>query len=331
MHLLVIGGTVFLGRHIVLEALASGHKVTTLNRGTHVLPEQENVEKLIDDREKDLDILAGRKFDAVIDVCGYKPEVVAQSAEILKNAVETYLFVSTISVYGSFEKIGLNESDPIKHTTLKKPGDYGTFKADCEKVLQEIVPEKALIVRPGLIVGPFDPTDRFTYWPARIARGGKVVAPGKPDAAMQFIDVRDLARWLIELTENGERGIYNATGPRQRLTLGEFLESSNRALNGNCEFIWLDDEILENEKVQSFADLPFWIPASSAEYAGFQQIDCSKAFNAGLKFRPLEQTVRDTLAWHHEHRSDRSDRSKTKPLAVGISPERERELIEKYH
>lgn len=334
MHLLVIGGTVFLGRHVVLQALAAGHSVTTLNRGTHKLPEQEGVEKLIDDREKDLDILSGRKFDAVIDVCGYKPEVVAHSAEILKDAVETYLFISTISVYGSFIKTGLNESDPIKYTEPGQSGDYGTLKADCEKILQTILPEKALIVRPGLIVGPYDPTDRFTYWPARIAQGGQILTPRNDEGKVQYIDVRDLAQWLIELAIAGANSgantaIFNATGPQECLSWRTFMETSKRALESNCEFVWMEESILENEKVQPFSELPFWIPASSADwasYAGFQGIDCSKAYSAGLKTRPLADTVRDTATWDRERRST----PPSKPLAVGMSCEMERELIRKY-
>ncbi|MBI2811242.1 MAG: NAD-dependent epimerase/dehydratase family protein [Candidatus Melainabacteria bacterium] len=320
MHLLVIGGTVFLGRHIVLQALAAGHKVTTLNRGKHTLPEQDAVEKLIDDREMDLDVLTGRHFDAVIDTCGYKPEVVKHSAEVLKNAVQSYIFVSTISVYGEFYKRGLNETDAIKYTQTGEAGNYGTLKADCEKALLDLIPDKTLIVRPGLIVGPYDPTDRFTYWPARIAKGGKILAPGDPASAVQFIDVRDLSKWIIELAENKTRGVFNATGPKERLSMRDFLETSKSALRSDCQFVWIDEDTLEKEKVQPFADLPLWIPASSADYAGFLEIDCSKAFDAGLHLRPIAQTVKHTVSWDN-------DRDPTAPRAVGLSAEREWELV----
>lgn len=321
MHLLVIGGTVFLGRHIVLQALAAGHKVTTLNRGKHNLPEQDGVEKLIDDREKDLDILTGRHFDAVIDTCGYKPEVVRHSAEVLKNAVETYVFVSTISVYGEFRKRGLNETDEIKYTKAGEEGDYGTLKADCEKALLDLIPDKTVIVRPGLIVGPYDPTDRFTYWPARVAKGGRILAPGDPTSPVQFIDVRDLSKWLIELAQNKKRGVFNATGPQERLSMREFLETSKSALRSDCQFVWIDEDTLEKEKIQPFADLPLWIPSSLADYAGFLEIDCRKAFDAGLTLRPTEQTVKHTAAWD-------KDRDQTVARAVGLSSDREQELVQ---
>lgn len=321
MHLLVIGGTVFLGRHVVLQALAAGHKVTTLNRGKHILPEQDDVEKLIDDREMDLDVLTGRHFDAVIDTCGYRPDVVKHSAEVLKNSVSTYVFVSTISVYGEFRKLGLNETDEIKYTKTGEAGDYGTLKADCEYELLNLIPEKTLIVRPGLIVGPYDPTDRFTYWLARIARGGQILAPGDPTGAIQFIDVRDLSQWIIELAQNEIRGVFNATGPKERLSMRDFLESSKTALRSNCEFVWIDEDTLEKENVQPFADLPLWVPASLADYAGFLEIDCRKAFDTGLKLRSIEQTVKHTASWDKE-------RDQSVPRAVGLAPERERALIE---
>ncbi|CAN5481707.1 SDR family oxidoreductase [soil metagenome] len=321
MHLLVLGGTVFLGRHIVQQALASGHKVTTLNRGKHNLPEQDAVEKLIDDREVDLDVLSGRRFDAVIDTCGYKPDIVRHSAEILKNSVESYVFVSTISVYGEFRKRGLNETDPIKYTQTGEAGDYGTLKADCEKALLGLIPDKTLIVRPGLIVGPYDPTDRFTYWPARIAKGGRILAPGDPTSPIQFIDVRDLSQWLIELAQNKTRGLFNATGPQEQLSMHDFLETSKSALRSNCKFVWIDEETLEKEKVQPFADLPLWVPASLAEYAGFLEIDCRKAFDAGLKLRPIAQTVKHTVSWDNE-------RDPTAPRAVGLSSDRELALVQ---
>lgn len=320
MHLLVIGGTVFLGRHIVMQALAAGHRVTTLNRGSHKLPEQDDVEKLIDDREMDLDVLTGRHFDAVIDTCGYKPEVVRHSAEILKNSVGSYVFVSTISVYGEFRKSGLNESDEIKYTKSGEAGDYGTLKADCEKALLDLIPNSTLIVRPGLIVGPYDPTDRFTYWPARIAKGGKILAPGDPTNAVQFIDVRDLSKWIIELAKHKVRGVFNATGPKERLSMRDFLETSKAALRSDCEFVWLDEDTLEKEKVQPFSDLPLWLPASLADYAGFLEIDCRKAFDAGLELRPLAQTVKHTYIWDKE-------RDHTTPRAVGLSFEREQSLL----
>jgi 2'-hydroxyisoflavone reductase len=320
MHLLVLGGTVFLGRHIVSEALAAGHKVTTLNRGTHVLPEQSDVEKLVDDREKDLDVLVGKKFDAVIDTCGYRPEVVAHSIQALKGAVETYVFISTISAYGKFHKNGITESDPITYTAAGEAGDYGTLKADCEKAIFDLIPNEALVIRPGLIVGPHDPTDRFTYWPARIARGGEVLAPGDPNRAIQFTDVRDLSIWILKLTQAKVRGVYNAKGTKNRLTMGEFLETCKQTIGSECQLKWAEDKALEEAAVQPFVDLPLWIPASALDYAGFMELDCSKAFESGLSPRPLSETIADTLAW------DQS-RDPASPRKAGLTPERENQFL----
>jgi 2'-hydroxyisoflavone reductase len=320
MHLLVIGGTVFLGRHLVSQALAAGHQVTTLNRGTYNLPEQDNVEKLIDDREKDLDILSGRHFDAVIDTCGYRPETVSHSVKALKGSVDTYVFISTVSVYGEFPSIGITENDPIKYTPAGEEGDYGTLKADCEKAILGLIPECALIIRPGLIVGPYDPTDRFTYWPARVARGGKILAPGQPDRAIQFTDVRDLAAWILKLTEMQARGIFNAKGSKDRLTMGEFLQTCKQTIDNDCEFLWVDEDALAEAGVQPWTELPLWIPASNLEFAGFMQMDCRKAFDSGLTPRPLTETIADTLAWDQT-------RDPSMPRKAGLLPARESELL----
>jgi 2'-hydroxyisoflavone reductase len=320
MHLLVIGGTVFLGRHLVSQALAAGHQVTTLNRGRQNLPEQDKAEKLIDDREKDLDILSGRHFDAVIDTCGYRPEIVSHSLRALKESVETYVFISTVSVYGEFRTNGITENDPIKYTLPGQEENYGTLKADCEKAVLELIPAEALIIRPGLIVGPYDPTDRFTYWPARVARGGKILAPGQPERAIQFTDVRDLAEWILKLTEMRARGIFNAKGSKDRLTMGEFLETCKQTINSDCDFLWVDENALVEAGVQPWTELPLWIPASNLEFAGFMELNCRKAFDSGLAPRPLAETIADTLAWDQT-------RDPSMPRKAGMLPDREEELL----
>ena len=230
MKILIIGGTRFLGRHLVNSARARRHEVTLFNRGKTNPNLFWQVEKIQGDREKDLDQLTGRNWDAVIDTCGYFPRIVRMSAEALKGKVENYVFISSISVYSAFSKIGINESDPvgkIEDETMEEiTGEsYGPLKALCEKAVQEVFGMDSLVIRPGLIVGPHDPTDRFTYWPVRVARGGSILAPEKPDLPIQIIDARDLADFIIKLIEQNVSGVFNATGPDHALTLGSMLDT----------------------------------------------------------------------------------------------------------
>jgi 2'-hydroxyisoflavone reductase len=320
MRLLIIGGTVFLGRHLVALALAAGHEVTTLNRGTRDLVEQANVEKLRADREVDLSVLSGRAFDAVIDTCGYRPEIVRRSLNVLAGWVGTYIFISSISAYGHFSEIGIAEEHPIKYTEPGQEGDYGSLKADCEKVVTEVMLERALIIRPGLIVGPYDPSDRFTYWPARFARGGKIAVPSRLDRFVQFIDVRDLAAWVIRLAESQARGIYIATGPRERLTLGEFLDACEHTVRADSEIVRVEDGVLQKAEVEPWTELPLWIPAAKSSLNGVMRLDRSKAVAAGLTFRPITATIADTLAWDQT-------RDPAIPRQAGLSPEREEMLV----
>ena len=320
MRLLVIGGTVFLGRHLVSLALAAGHQVTTLNRGTHNLAEQANVERLIADREIDLNQLLGRTFDAVVDTCGYHPDTVRHSLKVLSGSVGTYVFVSTVSVYGDFSAIGISEDNPIKYTQPSEQGDYGSLKADCEKVVTELMPESSLIIRPGLMAGPYDPTDRFTYWPARFARGGKVIVPDRLDRFIQFIDVRDLAAWVISLAEAQARGIYIATGPQQRLSMGEFLDECEQTVRKDTQWVRVEDAALEKAGVAPWTELPLWIPVAKRSFAGVMRLDRSKAVAAGLTYRPIADTIADTLAWDQM-------RDPSIPRLAGLSAEREAELL----
>jgi 2'-hydroxyisoflavone reductase len=320
MRLLVIGGTVFLGRHLVSLALAAGHQVTALNRGTHVLEEQAGVERLIADREGDLNILAGRTFDAVVDTCGYRPETVRHSVNVLGRAVGTYIFISTVSAYGDFTEIGISESTPVKYTKPGEQGDYGSLKADCEKVIEELAPTNSLVIRPGLIVGPYDPTDRFTYWPARFALGGQVAVPARLDRVVQFIDVRDLAAWLLHLADVQARGIYIATGPQERLTLGDFFDECEEAVGKSAEMIRIEDAVLEKAGVAPWSELPLWIPASKKNFAGIMRLDRSKSVAAGLACRRVVTTIKDTLAWDQT-------RDPSAPRAAGLSAEKEEQLL----
>jgi 2'-hydroxyisoflavone reductase len=324
MKLLILGGTIFLGRHIVDAALRHGHTVTLFNRGRHRPDLFPGVERLTGDRDGGLDALGGRTWDAVIDTCGYVPRVARQSAERLRDAVGHYTFISSISVYKDIPGADADEETPV--STLDDPtvetitGEtYGPLKALCEKAVQDALGTRAFIVRPGLLVGPHDPSDRFTYWPARVARGGEVLAPEKPEAPIQIIDGRDLADFIIQLIEGHAFGIYNATGPEYELTMGRLLETSKQVSGSDAQFKWASVDFLKQNNVQSWSDMPVWIPADE-EGLGAARVDVSKAIQAGLRFRPLEATVRDTLAWARTRPADHEWRA-------GLKPEREQELL----
>jgi 2'-hydroxyisoflavone reductase len=326
MRILIIGGTRFLGRHLVEAALDRRHEVTLFNRGKSNPDLFPQLETILGDREHDVNKLQDRIWDAVIDVAGYLPRIVRLSAEVLEPNVSRYVFISTISVYENFKKAGIDESYPVgklEDGTIEEiTGEtYGPLKALCEQVVQDIYGERALIVRPGLIVGPHDPTDRFTYWPVRVARGGDVLAPEKPEVATQIIDVRDLAEFIIKLTEENAFGIYNATGPDYELTMGKVLDVSRQVSNSNANFRWASVEFLSQNKIEPWSDMPAWIP-DDEEGIGFARVDISRATRAGLTFRPLEETVRDTLEW-----------AKTRPMdhewRAGLTAEREAEALTK--
>lgn len=324
MRILIIGGTRFLGRHLVDAALARFHEVTLFNRGQSNPDLFPQLETILGDREKDVNLLKGHIWDAVIDVAGYLPRIVHLSAEVLEPIVSRYVFISTISVYQDLKKVGIDESYAVgtleNETTEEITGEtYGPLKALCEQIVQDIYGERALIVRPGLIVGPHDPTDRFTYWPVRVARGGEVLAPQGPQAATQIIDVRDLAEFTIKLMEDNAWGVYNATGPDRELTLGEILEVSKQISGSDASVKWAGVDFLNQYNVQPWSDMPAWIP-DDEEGAGFAHIDVSKAIREGLRFRPLAETVRDTLEWAQSRPADHSWRA-------GLSPEREAEIL----
>lgn len=297
MNLLILGGTVFLGRHIVAAALKAGHSVTTFNRGTHSLEEQDAVEKLYGDRAKDLSKLQNRLWDAVVDTCGYEKEIVWKSAEMLNKSIENYVFISSISAYKTFPSPGMTESAPLKSIQSGDEIEYGSLKVDCERAVNTVFKDRSIVIRPGLIVGPHDPTDRFTYWPWRISKGGTVIAPGDPERQIQFIDVRDLAEWIVRLVEERATGTFNATGPRKPLTMRQFLNECN-AVGGNfAKFAWLSDADLAKAEVKPWMEMPLWINPKDKDYSGFLSIDCSKAQKAGLKYSALWQTITDTLKW----------------------------------
>jgi 2'-hydroxyisoflavone reductase len=328
MKLLVLGGTVFLGRHIVDIALQRGHEVTLFNRGQHNADLYPEVEKLRGDRNGDLEALQGRKWDAVVDTCGYIPRVVRDSAELLADAVEHYTFISSISVYADSSKPGIAEDYPVAkledETVEEVTGEsYGGLKALCEQAAEAAMPGRVLTVRSGLIVGPNDPTDRFTYWPYRVAQGGEILAPVEPEVAIQIIDVRDQAQWILDMAQARKTGVYNVTGPAYTLTFGELFRTAQQISGSDINLVWANKEFLEAHEVQPWAELPLWIPADTDD-AYWSAVDISKAVKDGLTFRPLAETVKDTLAWANGRSTDHTWRA-------GLTPEREKELLAVWH
>src|SRR5438132_62754 len=291
LRILILGGTGFIGPNEVRYALSRGHKVTTFNRGqSHPNELPPEVEQLIGDRNGKLDALKNRRWDVVIDDPTTLPSWVRDAAQSLKGNVDRYVFISTISVYADTSK-GVDESaplqkyegsDPYKETleAMLASGykTYGPLKALSEKEVEKWFPGQALIIRPGLIVGPRDPTDRFTYWLVRVARGGEVLAPGTPNDPVQFIDARDLAEWTVRMAENRDTGIYNATGPATPLSMSEMLDGIKTALNSNANFTWLPYEFLKQHNVQAWSDMPVW----AGDELGLARTNTSRALSKGL-------------------------------------------------
>ena len=314
MRILVLGGTQFLGRHAVDAALAGGHEVTLFNRGQTRPELHPGVEKLRGDRDGNLDALRGRSFDAVIDTSGYVPRIVRETIDALGDAGH-YTFVSSISVYADLSAppaVGAPVAE-LEEPTEEWREAYGALKAECEDVVRERFPD-AFIPRPGLIVGPWDPTGRFTYWPQRLAAGGRVLAPAPPDADAQVIDARDLAAWIVAAAERGLGGTFNAVGPVARRDA--FLEAC-----GGGELVWVDPAFLAEQGVEEWMELPLWL--ASPEYAGMLSVDPAPALAAGLEPRPLEETAQDTLAWV------RSGEAPADPPA-GLAPEKERAVLDSW-
>jgi nucleoside-diphosphate-sugar epimerase len=312
LKLLVFGGTKFLGRGVV-EA-AGAHDVTLVNRGRTNPDLYPDLERLELDLTGDLEPLRGRRWDAAIDL---DPTQLPRHTRRRAETVDAghYVFVSTISVYSDASR-PIDESSPVFDPPEPEPEEfdpelYGALKVGSERAVLDVYGDHAAIVRAGLIVGPHDPTDRYTYWPRRLADGGSVLAPGTPSQPVQLIDARDLGAFLVRLAEDGTGGIFNATGPAQPLTLGETLERS-----GGGDLVWVEDQTLLDAGVQAWMELPLWLPGD--DHAGMLQADVSRALTAGLTFRPLEETARDTLAWSLEAGEQRPT----------LSREKERELLE---
>jgi 2'-hydroxyisoflavone reductase len=330
MKLLILGGTVFLGRAIVEVALDRDHEVTLFNRGKTGRDLFPNVEKLRGDRDGNLDALEGRTWDGVIDTSGYVPRLVHASSNLLKNAVSHYSFISSISVYADRQFLGIAEDAPLQTlqdpTTEEVTGEtYGGLKVLCEEAAEDSMPGRSLSVRLGLLVGPHDPTGRFTYWVDRVAEGGEILVPGPFERQVQFIDVRDAAEWIVRMSEERATGAVNVTGPNERLSMGEFLTICTKALQSNARINWVDDAFLRERGVQPWSGLPLWPPS---EAPGIFAIVTDKAQKTGLTCRPLAATIRDTFEWSSKLSSEGAiEGSRPK---VGLTREREAELLHEW-
>jgi 2'-hydroxyisoflavone reductase len=336
LKILILGGTGFTGPFQVRYAVARGHTVTVFNRGRRQAELPDSVEHLIGDRNNDLKALEGRKWDVVIDNPTTLPNWVRLSGKLLKDACRQYVFISTISVYADTSVVGMDETTPVlEYKEEKDPFTlelnqetmrfYGELKALSEREAAYWFPGRVTIIRPGLIVGPGDTSDRFTYWPVRIDRGGEVLAPNTPNDPTQIIDARDLAEWTVRMVEQGDVGVYHATGPERPRPFGEMLNGIKTALGSSATFTWIDQDFLEEQKVRGWADLPVWV-RQGPDTAGFMTVSVAAAVAKGLTYRPLDMTARDTLAYHKSRPAERQAK-----LGAGLTPEREAEVLKAWH
>jgi 2'-hydroxyisoflavone reductase len=328
MRLLVIGGTRFLGRHLVEQALRAGHRVTLLHRGRSHRGLFAEAEHRIADRDRDLSVLDGGEcWDAAIDTCAYRPRQVRTLAARLVGRVGQYQLVSSISAYAAFRP-GMAEDAPL--ATIDDPDTetvdgrtYGALKALCEQAAEDGFAGRCLRPRPALIVGPHDPTERFTWWVRRFARAepnGEVLAPGSPDAPVQFIDVRDAAAWLLRQAEAGTTGAFNLTGPDSAGTMGGLIDALRATLAPTLRPVWVDEDFLQAQGVNAWSDLPVWL---GRDDEASHRLDASRARATGLRCRPWGQTIADTAAW-----AATSDAPTSTP--PGLAPVREAELLARW-
>ena len=329
LKILVLGGTGFLGPHLVDAMQKRGHTPTLFNRGKTRPELFPDVEKLRGNRDGDLTALQGRTWDAVIDTSGYVPRVVRASAELLAPHVRQYVFVSSVSVYANTTVPGITEEHPV--LTMPDPKSeevmeyYGALKALCEQAAEATMPGRTTNVRPGLIVGPGDPTDRFTYWPVRVAAGGEVLAPGNPTDPIQIIDVRDLADFIITTLEKGHVGVYTATGPKEALSIQTALNACKQVSGSDASFTFADAKWLESQQIAPWSDMPAWVPYEG-DGVGLSAASVAKATAHGLTYRPLEDTLRATLDWWATLPAERRAKQR-----AGISREREATVLAAWH
>jgi 2'-hydroxyisoflavone reductase len=324
--ILILGGTKFLGPHVVEAAVARGHTVTLFNRGKtnpKLFPE---LETLHGDRDGHLEALAGRRWDAVVDDSGYVPRIVTMSAQLLAPNVSQYVFISTISVYKDNSILDMDETAPVETvddpTTEDVPKHYGALKALCEQAAEKAMPGRVAVVRPGLIIGPLDPTGRFTHWPWRMSEGGEVLGPGDGSTPVQYVDARDLAAWIVHAIESHVTGTYNALGPASRITMKAVLDACNAAAGDKATITWVDAAFLDEQKVLAWSELPMWID-NHGEFAGFGTISNARAIAKGLTFRAIGETARDTLAWL----ASLPDDERAKVRSSGITREKEAAVL----
>jgi 2'-hydroxyisoflavone reductase len=340
MKVLILGGTRFLGRALVEEALKRGHEITLFNRGTNnqIFPE---VEQLIGNRDSDVSLLENRKWDVVMDTCGFVPHQIKKVAAVLGDNIEHYTFISSISVYKDWIPLNISEDyhlqslpsenilKDVEEGTISPYEYYGALKVLCEAEAEKHWPGHVLHIRAGQLVGPFDYTDRLPYWVQRVAQGGKVLVPGHPDRPVQLIDIKDVATWAFNMAENRKVGKFNVTGPDYELTMEELLNNCKAVTIGDAEFVWADEQFVLGHKIQPWTEMPLWIPehfplkGETDPWKGASFISVEKAVNAGLSFRPLEDTIHDVYLWE-KARQD-SERK------TGISRERELELLETWY
>jgi 2'-hydroxyisoflavone reductase len=336
LKILILGGTGFTGPFQVHYAVARGHTVTVFNRGRRQADLPESVEHLVGDRNNDLTALEGREWDVVIDNPTTLPNWARLSGRLLKDACRQYVFISTISVYADNSVAGMDETSPVLEykadtdpftleLTRETMQYYGELKALSEREAAYWFPGRATIIRPGLIVGPRDESDRFTYWPVRVDRGGEVLAPNTPNDLTQIIDARDLAEWTIRMVEQGDVGVFNATGPERPRPFGEMLNGIRDALGASATFTWVDQDFLQEHQVRPWADLPVWV-RQGPDTAGFMDVSVARAMAKGLTYRPFADTARDTLAWFKAFPAERQQ-----AMRAGLKPEREAELLAAWH
>ena len=327
IRILILGGTTFIGPHQIKYALDRGHEVSIFTRGETEPPffhdYFERVEHLIGDRDNDLSALEGREWDAVIDNSASIPRWVSMTTELLRDHVDRYLFVSSISAYADFATIGIDENYPVGQLSapdVESMREYGPMKARCEAINTEVFGENAINVRPGLIIGPGDNTDRWTYWPVRVARGGEVLAPNSPADPVQNIDARDLSEWIVRLVETpGHGGTYNATSDVQQF--GTMLEKIRDGLGSDANFTWVSAEFMAEHEVRPWGHMTNWVPAEG-ETIGMSQVSVAAAIEAGLTFRPIGDTARDTVEWWNSLPEER----RAEPSA-GLPAEKEAEVL----
>ena len=340
MKILILGGTRFLGRAFVEEALNRGHEVTLFNRGTNkeLFPE---VEQLIGDRNGGVSSLENRKWDVVVDTCGFSPHHIRNVGEVLTDNIEHYIFISSLSAYKDWIPHHIKEDyilqpEPteeqikaVENGEVSPYEYYGALKVLCEKEAEEYWPRRVLHVRAGLLSGMFDYTDRLPYWIQRVAKGGKVLVPGRKDRPVQIVDIKDVANWGLNMAENKNAGIFNVTGPNYDLTMEELLNTCKKVTHSDAEFVWVDESFMSEHNVQPWTEMPLWIPETfpldgeTKPWKGGFSISVENAVKEGLTFRRIGETVTDENEWMKS--TDEWE------LKAGISGEREKELLERWY